>query len=407
MVHSFDLDSFIERLYRRELLEAGAVKELCEKAKEVLIDEGNVRSISAPATLVGDVHGQFYDVLEIFKIAGNCPDTNYVFLGDYVDRGLYSVETITLLTCLKLRYPDRVTLVRGNHESRAITQTYGFYTECHRKYGNALVWSYFTDMFDYLVLSVVIDDTILCVHGGLSPSLHTIDQIRVIDRFREIPHEGPMADLVWSDPIPSPPMSAGGAGSDEKGDFLLSPRGAGYLFGSEVTRRFLHVNGLGHVCRAHQLCMEGYQILFDDLLSTVWSAPNYCYRAGNMASVLEIGPGLERFFNVFGPCPDQFRETPAKEESSSASSAAVDDAGEALRVQGLSVSGLSAEKRPRRGGGRGALGRGGRGGGILPSIPVPANPVVSGPGPAGLHVDEMDVPVNASGFPRVITEYFL
>ena len=86
--------------------------------------------------------------------------------GDYVDRGLFSVETISLLTCLKLRYPDRVQLIRGNHESRAVTQTYGFYTECMRKYGSANVWTYFTDMFDFLTLSVVIDDKVFCVHGG-------------------------------------------------------------------------------------------------------------------------------------------------------------------------------------------------------------------------------------------------
>ncbi|KAI8836568.1 Metallo-dependent phosphatase-like protein [Chytridium lagenaria] len=310
---AWDLDLFISKLYARELLSEQVIKELCEKVKEVLINEGNVRHIAAPVTLVGDVHGQFYDVLEIFKIAGPCPSTNYVFLGDYVDRGYYSVETIALLTCLKLRYPDRVTLVRGNHESRAVTQTYGFYTECLR---NA-----FTDMFDYLVLSVIIEDSIFCVHGGLSPSLHTIDQIKVIDRFREIPHEGPMADLVWSDPLPTPPNTtdaAGGIGftGDDKGDFAISSRGAGYTFGREVTRKFLDINGLGHICRAHQLCMEGYQILYDDLLSTVWSAPNYCYRAGNLASVLEVGPGLERFFNVFGPCPDVEREFPGRESVS-------------------------------------------------------------------------------------------
>ncbi|KAI9003681.1 Metallo-dependent phosphatase-like protein [Gaertneriomyces semiglobifer] len=291
---SWDLDVFIERLYRKQILPENIVKELCEKTKEVLVREGNVSTVSAPVTLVGDVHGQFYDVLEIFKIGGWPPFTNYVFLGDYVDRGYYSVETITLLTCLKLRWPNRITLVRGNHESRAVTQTYGFYTECMRKYGNANVWTYFTDLFDYLVLSVVIDDAIFCVHGGLSPSIHTIDQIRVLDRFREIPHEGSMADLVWSDPISTPTLIE----DTTKGDFSISPRGAGYIFGPLVTRKFLDTNGLGHICRAHQLCMEGYQILFDDMLSTVWSAPNYCYRAGNMASVLEIGEGLQRYFNV-------------------------------------------------------------------------------------------------------------
>ncbi|KAJ3160207.1 putative serine/threonine protein phosphatase [Geranomyces michiganensis] len=306
---SWDLDVFIEQLYRKQLLPENIIKELCEKTKELLVREGNVAQVAAPVTLVGDVHGQFYDVLEIFKIGGWAPSTSYVFLGDYVDRGYYSVETITLLVCLKLRWPDRVTLVRGNHESRAVTQTYGFYAECLRKYGGPSVWSYFTDLFDYLVLSVVIDDTIFCVHGGLSPSIHTVDQIRVLDRFREIPHEGAMADLVWSDPVSTPAYSvAGPLGTDEKGDFAISPRGAGYIFGKEVTRKFLEVNGLGHICRAHQLCMEGYQILFDDMLSTVWSAPNYCYRAGNMASVLQIGPDLQRYFNVFGPCPDQDRD---------------------------------------------------------------------------------------------------
>jgi len=127
---------------------------------------------------------------------------------------------------------------------------------------------------------------------GLSPSIHSIDQIKIIDRFREIPHEGPMADLVWSDPDP------------ERDEFSLSPRGAGYTFGAQVVKKFLEVNNMSHILRAHQLCQEGYQVLYDDRLSTVWSAPNYCYRCGNMASVLEVSDTGERFFNVFAAAPE-------------------------------------------------------------------------------------------------------
>ncbi|CAJ0633243.1 14716_t:CDS:2 [Entrophospora sp. SA101] len=274
-----DLDACISQLLQKQLLAESLIREICEKTKELLMRESNVVHISAPVTVVGDIHGQFYDLIEIFRIGGYCPHTNYLFLGDYVDRGLFSVETISLLTCLKLRYPERVQLVRGNHESRA---TYGFYTECVRKYGTPNVWQYFTDMFDYLTLSVVIDDRIFCVHG-------------------EIPHEGPMADLVWSDPDP------------EKDEFAISPRGAGYTFGGQVVNRFLEINKMEHILRAHQLCMEGYQVLYNDCLSTVWSAPNYCYRCGNMASILEVGVNGERFFNVFDAAPENERDGPSQQ----------------------------------------------------------------------------------------------
>ncbi|KAG5358846.1 putative serine/threonine-protein phosphatase C22H10.04 [Yarrowia sp. C11] len=292
MTSSLDLDECIERLYRKELLPEVVVESLCTKVKELLVKESNVVHIQAPVTVVGDIHGQFHDLIEIFRIGGYCPNTNYLFLGDYVDRGLFSVETITLLVCLKLRYPTRINLIRGNHESRGITQNYGFYTECVRKYDSGNVWMYFTDLFDYLTLSVVIDNSIFCVHGGLSPTIHSIDQIKVVDRFREIPHEGPIADLVWSDP------------DEQRADFALSPRGAGYTFGIDVVKKFLEVNDMKHILRAHQLCQEGYQVLFDDRLSTVWSAPNYCYRCANLASVLEVNLAGERFFNVFDAAPE-------------------------------------------------------------------------------------------------------
>lgn len=187
-------------------------------------------------------------------------------MGDYVDRGYYSVETVTLLVALKLRYRDRVTILRGNHESRQITQVYGFYDECLRKYGNANVWRFFTDLFDYLPLTALIENQvspgldlsvnflvhrvtyvhlqIFCLHGGLSPSIDTLDHVRSIDRVQEVPHEGPMCDLLWSDP-------------DDRCGWGISPRGAGYTFGQDISEAFNHNNGLTLVARAHQLVMEG------------------------------------------------------------------------------------------------------------------------------------------------------
>ena len=155
-------------------------------------------------------------------------------------------------------------------------------------------------MFDYLPLAAVVSNQIFCVHGGLSPVIHKLDQIALIDRVREIPHEGAMSDLVWSDPSPESPTQA--ESNTQSLDFSISPRGAGYLFGRRSAQTFAHSNNLTHIVRAHQLCMEGYNVLFDDLVSTVWSAPNYCYRAGNLASVLQIGVSCERTYNVFKTC---------------------------------------------------------------------------------------------------------
>ena len=177
------------------------MKNLCAKSKEILVEEGNVQRVDSPVTICGDIHGQFYDLLELFKNGGDIPAVNYLFLGDFVDRGFNSVETFLLLLAYKVRYPDMITLIRGNHECRQITQVYGFYDECLRKYSSLNVWRYCTDIFDYLSLAAIVDDTIFCVHGGLSPTINdSIDEIRSIDRKQEIPHDGAMCDLMWSDP---------------------------------------------------------------------------------------------------------------------------------------------------------------------------------------------------------------
>lgn len=186
---------------------------------ELLSREENIVIVRAPCTIVGDIHGQYHDLMELFRIGGNAPDTNYLFLGDYVDRGYYSVETVALLVALKVRYPNRVTLLRGNHESRQITQvsvysgnilyfpycciahSYGFYDECMRKYNDVKIWGYFTQFFDFLPLGALIEnevcligheldspafEQIFCIHGGLSPAIDTLDHIRKIERVQEV-----------------------------------------------------------------------------------------------------------------------------------------------------------------------------------------------------------------------------
>ncbi|KAL8662860.1 MAG: hypothetical protein Q9202_004374 [Teloschistes flavicans] len=359
-----DLDRAISDLRACKTIPESAVRDLCHKARELLIEEGNVVQVDAPVTICGDIHGQFHDLMELFRVGGDVPDTNYLFMGDFVDRGFYSLESFLLLLCLKVRYPDRITLIRGNHESRQITTVYGFYDECLRKYGSANVWRYCCEVFDYLALGALVLGTsaqlepapmdpeiqatliptdeeieieimnsrnevtsrfprnrprlfdnesppprspnhptspsrngppgtgasgssnggvstnnggaVLCVHGGLSPLVETIDAIRLLDRKQEVPHEGAMCDLLWSDP-------------DEIDGWGLSPRGAGFLFGSDIVKRFNHLNNLSLIARAHQLVMEGFKEMFDSSIVTVWSAPNYCYRCGNVAAILELG----------------------------------------------------------------------------------------------------------------------
>ena len=253
-------------------------------------NETNVQPVRCPVTICGDIHGQFHDLMELFKIGGRSPDTNYLFMGDYVDRGYYSVETVSLLLCLKTRYPDRVHLLRGNHESRQITQVYGFYDECVRKYGSGNVWKLFTDLFYYLPLTAVVEDQIFCLHGGLSPSIDTLDNIRELDRVQEVPHDGSMCDLLWSDP-------------DERRGWGISPRGAGYIFGGDISEMFNHRNGLSLISRAHQLVMDGYNWSHNMNVVTIFSAPNYCYRCGNQAAIMEVDEYMNKNFLQFDPAP--------------------------------------------------------------------------------------------------------
>ena len=293
-------DKWLEDLKELKCLPEKDLKLLCEKAKEIFIEESNVQNVSAPVIICGDIHGQIYDLLELFKKGGDIPSSRYIFMGDYVDRGYNGVEVLELLLALKIKYPEHITLLRGNHESRQICFAYGFYEEITRKYGNANAWEYFTDLFDYLPLAALVEGKLFCVHGGLSPYVSTVDQIRLINRKMEIPREGVFCDLMWSDP-------------DDIETWLMSCRGAGWIFGWKVVDEFTHINGLELICRAHQLVMEGFKYWFEKKnLCTVWSAPNYCYRCGNKASILKISSDLSRTIDYFDFSAKSTTSTPPK-----------------------------------------------------------------------------------------------
>jgi len=268
----------------------GQLMALCTKARETFLSQSALVELEAPLKICGDVHGQYHDLLRLFEYGGFPPESNYLFLGDYVDRGYFSVECVSLLFCLKVRYRERISILRGNHESRQITQIYGFFDECNRKYNTQAVWKCFTDLFDYIPLTALVENKIFTQHGGLSPNILDLDDVRKVDRVQEVPHEGPMCDLLWSDP-------------DDRLGWGVSPRGAGYTFGQDISEKFNQSNGLTLIARAHQLIMEGYNWCHDKQVVTIFSAPNYCYRCGNQAAVMEIDENMDYTFVQFDPAP--------------------------------------------------------------------------------------------------------
>jgi len=294
---SFQVDEVIEQLRRFELIREGTIKEITERMKDIFIDEPNVQHIKSPVTIVTDLHGQLMDLLEMFRVGGSVPDVNYIFCGNYVNRGIWSVETFILLCCLKMKHPLRVTLLRGSHESRTMTHAYGLYEECIRKYGSAVIWNYLLGVFECLPISAIVDEKIMCIHGGISPSIATVDQMRVMQRFKDNSKDPLLIDLMYSDPEP------------EKEGFFPSPRG-GFLFGQDALSKFLKTNRLDKLIRGHQLCLDGYQVIFQGKLITMWTAPNFLGRIGNIGCIAELSEGGDIFYNTFTGPPVSLTTSP-------------------------------------------------------------------------------------------------
>lgn len=288
-IRQLDVDDMIQRLLdvgytgkvsKSLCLKNAEIVAICQAAREIFLNQPTLVELSPPVKIVGDVHGQYSDLIRLFEMCGFPPAANYLFLGDYVDRGKQSLETILLLLCYKIKYPENFFLLRGNHECANVTRgdfhaplskntsdtyntVYGFYDECKRRC-NIKTWKTFVDVFNSLPIAAIVASKIFCVHGGLSPSLHTMDDIKRIQRPTDVPDFGLLNDLLWSDP------------SDTALDWEENERGVSFCFGKAVINDFLVRYDMDLICRAHMVVEDGYEFWNDRTLVTVFSAPNYC-----------------------------------------------------------------------------------------------------------------------------------
>ena len=262
-----------------------------DKVYPLIEKEESMLELESPIYICGDIHGQFYDLLRLFEILKYPPQSKYLFLGDYVDRGKNSLECILLLLCLKIEFPDKIFLLRGNHESADVNRTFGFYDECKRKV-SLKIYKKFCNLFNILPITALISEKILCMHGGLSKDLTSINQLKLIKRPTEIPEKGLLCDLVWSDP-----------------DNLISnknfienkERGISFCFSKEIVEEFTKINNLDLICRAHQVVEEGYQFFANMKLITIFTAPNYMNVFDNNGGVLYVNENLTCSLHVLKP----------------------------------------------------------------------------------------------------------
>lgn len=310
--NTLDVDSIIQKLLdargqrpgKSVSLSEGEVRGLVVAAREVFQSQPVLLELEAPIKVCGDIHGQYHDLLRFFEYGGFPPDANYLFLGDYVDRGKQSLEVICLLFAFKVKHPENFFLLRGNHECGAINRIYGFYDECKRRYSVRL-WRLFIECFNWLPIAAIIDEKIFCVHGGLSPDLLDMEQMRRIDRPTDVPDEGLICDLLWSDPE----REVRGWGEND--------RGVSWTFGDDIVDSFLAKHDLDLVCRAHQVVEDGYEFFARRQLVTIFSAPNYCGEFDNSGAMMIVDESLMCSFQILKPADKKRVKSSRKKKKSS------------------------------------------------------------------------------------------
>ncbi|EPQ29731.1 uncharacterized protein PFL1_02951 [Pseudozyma flocculosa PF-1] len=282
-----DIAFLKNHFYREGRLTDDQAKFILTRATEVLRQEPNLLEVDAPITVCGDIHGQYFDLMKLFEVGGNPAETRYLFLGDYVDRGYFSIECVLYLWALKIWYPDTLFLLRGNHECRHLTDYFTFKLECKHKYSEE-IYDLCMESFCALPLAAVMNKQFLCIHGGLSPELQTLDDLRSINRFREPPTHGLMCDILWADPLED-------FGQEKTNESFIHNhvRGCSYFFTYNAACQFLERNQLLSIIRAHEAQDAGYRMYrktkttgFPSVM-TIFSAPNYLDVYNNKAAVLK------------------------------------------------------------------------------------------------------------------------
>jgi len=267
------------------------IKYVLRQLHTIFMKESMLIRTTCPIHIIGDLHGQFDDLLKIFDRCGNPSKENrYIFLGDYVDRGPKSIETFILIGCFKILYPDNVIMLRGNHESTDISREYGFLDECRRKY-NVKLWKHFCDVFHSMSVAATIGPTknkplAFCAHGGISKYINSLKDIENIKKPTEVDNSKIITDLLWSDPSIT-------NGWNE------SSRGVSYTFGVNQLYSFMKKIDVELVIRGHEVVEDGYEFFGNRKLVTVFSAPKYCGDFDNCGSVLKISDKFCCSFQIF------------------------------------------------------------------------------------------------------------
>ncbi|KAJ6816317.1 serine/threonine-protein phosphatase BSL1-like protein [Iris pallida] len=289
---------------RSFFLDAFEIGELCATAEQIFMQEPTVLQLKAPVKVFGDLHGQFGDLMRLFdeygfpSTAGDITYIDYLFLGDYVDRGQHSLETITLLLALKIEYQENIHLIRGNHEAADINALFGFRLECIERLGESdgiWVWTRFNQLFNYLPLAALIEKKIICMHGGIGRSINSVEQIEKLVRPITMDVGSIiLMDLLWSDPTENDSIE--GLRPNARGPGLVS-------FGPDRVTDFCKRNKLQLIIRAHECVMDGFERFAQGQLITLFSATNYCGTANNAGAILVVGRGLVIVPKLIHPIP--------------------------------------------------------------------------------------------------------